>query len=401
MIRCGIRAYSTHSKRQIEDVFIISQARTPLGTFQGQLKALSATKLGSHAISNAILRAGIDNTAIEEVYMGCVLQAGLGQAPARQAALGAGLPNSVPCSTVNKVCASGLKAMTMAASQLAIGHRNVMVAGGMESLSNTPYTLPRGATPYGGLHLLDSCNHDGLTDAYTLWHMGRCAENTAEKLGFSKSEQDDYGELSYRRTEKAIADGIFEGEISSLLVTDKKKSVNMSHDEEVQGHNFKYQRSIPCKWGNTVGVSSSSKLADGAAAAVMANETGIKQHNLTPLARVVAYSDVAMDPVDWPVAPALGINNLLARAGLRNSDISKWEINEAFSVVILANARELDIDVQDVNVHGGAISIGHPFGMSGARITNHLAHILRSGEYGVASLCNGGGGAGSILIQKI
>jgi len=333
--------------------------------------------------------------------MGCVLQSGLGQAPARQAALGAGLPNSVPCSTINKVCASGLKAMTMASAQLAVGHRSVMVAGGMESLSNTPYTLNRGQTPYGSIFLKDSCQFDGLTDAYSGWHMGKCAENTAVKLSISKEDQDDYGIQSYRRTEKAIAEGVFMGEIDPFLLEKKKSKLLIETDEEVERCDYKTFRTTRCYWGETVGVGSSSKLADGAAAAVLANSQGIKDHNLTPLARVVGYSDVAGEPVDWPTAPAGGINDLLNRAGLTKNDISKWEINEAFAVVVLAVCRLIDIDIENVNVHGGAISVGHPFGMSGARITNHLVHTLKPGEYGVATLCNGGGGAGSILLQKL
>jgi len=391
----------TFSTKSIQDVFVVSHARTPLGSFQGNLKSITATKLGSHAIGQAIQNAGLDNNSIEEVYMGCVLQSGLGQAPARQAALGAGLPDSIPCTTVNKVCASGLKAMTMATAQLAIGHRNVMVAGGMESLSNSPYTLGRGQTPYGGINLKDSCQSDALTDAYSGWHMGKCAENTAVKLNISKNDQDDYGILSYRRTEKAIADGIFNGEVYPIQIKKGKQVITIETDEEVERCDYDTFRSTRCYWGETVGVGSSSKLADGATAAVMANQTGIKEHNLQPLARVVAYSDAAVSPVDWPVAPVVGIKELLKRAGLTKNDISKWEINEAFAVVVLAAARELDIDIQDINIHGGAISIGHPFGMSGGRITNHLVNVLKSGEYGVASLCNGGGGAGSILIQKL
>ncbi|XP_023331190.1 acetyl-CoA acetyltransferase, mitochondrial [Eurytemora carolleeae] len=395
------RPYSSIRRSAVEDVFIVGHARTPLGSFQGQLQSLSATRLGSIAIENAIKATGIDKSAIEEVYMGCVVQSGLGQAPARQAALGAGLSNTTPCATVNKVCASALKAITMATAQLAVGHRNVMIAGGMESLSNSPFLLERGSTPYGGINLKDSCSFDALTDAYSGWHMGKCAENTAEKLNISKDDQDDYGILSYRRTEKAIEDGVFHGEIYPLEVRKGKITTIVTTDEEVSRNDYETFRETKLYWGKTVAVGSSSKLADGATATILANETGLKMHNLKPLARVIAYSDSAVNPVDWPVAPAKGIQDLLNRAGMKKEDISKWEINEAFAVVVLANARILDLNLEDVNVHGGAISVGHPFGMSGGRITNHLVHTLNSGEFGVASLCNGGGGAGSILVQKL
>jgi len=385
------------SGRKLEDVFIVSHARTPLGCFQGQLKNFTAPQLGSIAIKNAIDKCKVNPTKVEEVFMGCVLQAGVGQAPARQAALGAGLPNSVASTTINKVCASGMKAMSLASTQLAVGHRKVMVAGGMESLSNTPFLMDRNPK-YGGFAVRDACDFDGLTDAYSGWHMGRCAENTATNMKINKQDQDDYGQLSHTRHKAALENGVYEKEIIPLEEKKHGKPFYISQDEIQR---FPFDSFAATKWGATVSVGSSSKLADGATAAVMANETGVRENNLTPLARVVEYSDAAVNPVDWPVAPAKGIQELLNRAGLKTGDISKWEINEAFAVVVLANARILGIDVNDININGGAISIGHPFGMSGARITNHLLNVLKPGEYGIASLCNGGGGAGSILIQRL
>jgi len=387
--------------RQVEEVFIVSCARTPLGSMGGSLKSLTAPQLGSAAIRASVEKAEITPDMVQEVYMGCVLQAGMGQAPARQAALGAGLHVNTPATTVNKVCASGLKAMSLAASSLALGNREVVVAGGMESLSNTPYTLRRGVTGYGGIHLLDTCHHDGLTDAGSGWHMGKCAENTATKLDIGRTEQDDLGMESYRRAKKAVEDGVFDEEMVGVTVRQGKEELTVTTDEEVDKCNYNTFRSTSCYWGDTVGVGSSSKLADGGAASVMTNTSGLNRLGLTPLARVVGYGDYAVSPVDWPLAPALGVNQLLDRHGLTSKDISLWEINEAFAVVVLANCRILDINTDRVNIHGGAISLGHPFGMSGARITNHLVLSLRPGQFGVATLCNGGGGAGTIIVQRV
>jgi len=386
-----------HSKREVQDVYIASTARTPLGSMGGQLKGLKATELGSSAIKTCLEKVNVSPKAVEEVLMGCVLQSGLGQAPARQAALGAGLEVSTPCTTINKVCASGMKAMSLSSAELSLGHRNVMVAGGMESLSNTPYTMPRGATPYGGIKLHDTCNYDGLTDAYTGWHMGKCAENTAVQMGITRKAQDDYGIESYRRTEKAIKDGLFAKEI--VPVKAGKKMV--SEDEEVGRCNYDTFRVTPTYWGETVGVGSSSKLADGAAAALLCNQTGLSELGVSPLARIVDWSDAALEPTQWPIAPATGVKQLLERNCLKVEDIALWEINEAFAVVVIANSQLLGLDLTKVNIHGGAIAIGHPFGMSGARITNHLVLSLEPGQLGIATLCNGGGGAGSILVQRM
>jgi len=387
--------------RVVEDVFIVSCARTPLGSMGGKLQGLPATQLGSAAIKACVEKAGVKQELVEEVMMGCVLQAGLGQAPARQAALGAGLSDATPCTTVNKVCASGLKAISLATAELSLGHRGLMVAGGMESLSNTPFTLKRGVTPYGGLKMTDTCNHDGLTDAYSGWHMGKCAEEMAVKLGMGRKEQDDYGIESYKRAERAIKEGVFDKEIVPVVVRQGKKEVTVAEDEEVGRCNYNTFRSTSTYWGQTVGVGSSSKLADGAAATLLVNKSTLDMHGLTPLARIVGYSDAAANPTDWPTAPALGVKQLLDRQGLDAKDISLWEINEAFAMVVLANAELLGLDLGKVNIHGGAIAVGHPFGMSGARITNHLVLSLEKGQMGVATLCNGGGGAGSILVERM
>jgi len=398
--RITTRALSTGA-RQVEDVFIVSAARTPLGSMEGCLKGVTAPQLGSRAIQASVERAGVDPDQVEEVYMGCVLQAGLGQAPARQAALGAGLSIATPATTVNKVCASGLKAMSLAASSLALGHRGLVVAGGMESLSNTPYALKRGATPYGGIRLTDTCNHDGLTDVGSGWHMGKCAENTASKLNIGRAEQDEIGMESYRRAQIAREQGVWDKEVVGVTVRRGKEEVLVTKDEEVDRCDFVKFSQTQCYWGDTVGVGSSSKLADGAAASVLASSSMVSKLGLKPLARIVGYGDAAVEPVDWPVAPALGVKQMLDRHGVTPSDIALWEINEAFAVVVIANCKILGISTDVVNVHGGAISLGHPFGMSGARIANHLALNLKAGQLGVATLCNGGGGAGSILIEGV
>jgi len=387
------------SARKVEEVFIVSCARTPLGSMGGALKDVTAPQLGSIAIKGAVEKAGINLDSIEEVMMGCVLQAGIGQAPARQAALGAGASQSTPCTTINKVCASGMKAISSATAELSLGHRGVMVAGGMESLSNTPFTLKRGQTPYGGIKLTDTCNHDGLTDAYTGWHMGKCAEEMAVRLNINRERQDDYGILSYKRAESAFQLGIYENEIVPVTVKKGKMQVAVSKDEEVARCNYDTFRRTRTYWGETVGVGSSSKLADGAAATVLMNETALNKYDLKPLARIVDYGDAATNPTEWPIAPAIGVKEILHRNTLTVQDISLWEINEAFAMVVLANGDILDIDIEKVNKNGGAIAIGHPFGMSGARITNHLALNLKKGELGIATLCNGGGGAGTILLE--
>jgi len=398
--RLTSRALSTGA-RQVEDVFIVSAARTPLGSMEGCLKGVTATQLGSSAIKASVERAGIEADQVEEVYMGCVLQAGLGQAPARQAALGAGLSISTPATTVNKVCASGLKAMSLAASSLALGHRGLVVAGGMESLSNTPYALKRGTTPYGGIRLTDTCNHDGLTDVGSGWHMGKCAENTASKMNIGRVEQDEVGMESYRRAQQARDQGVWDKEVVGVTVKKGKKEVLVTKDEEMERCDFEKFSQTQCYWGDTVGVGSSSKLADGAAASVLASASMVSKLGLKPLARIVGYGDAAVEPVDWPVAPALGVQQMLQRHGVTPADIALWEINEAFAVVVIANCQILGISTDKVNVNGGAISLGHPFGMSGARIANHLALNLKAGELGVATLCNGGGGAGSMLIEGL
>nr|XP_020658800.1 acetyl-CoA acetyltransferase, mitochondrial [Pogona vitticeps] len=398
------RGYSSQ-QRGLNEVVIVSAVRTPIGSFQGSLFSHPATKLGSFAIKGAVERAGIPAQEVKEVYMGNVIQAGQGQAPARQATLGAGLPVSTPCTTVNKVCASGMKSIMMAAQSLMCGNQDVMVAGGMESMSNVPYTMGRGATPYGGIKLEDLIVKDGLTDVYNKIHMGNCAENTAKKLSISRENQDAYAIKSYTKSKEAWDSGVFANEIVPVTVSQKgKPDIEVKEDEEYKRVDFTKVPKLKAvfqKENGTVTAANASTLNDGAAALVLMTSEAAKRLNAKPLAKIVAFADAAVDPIDFPVAPAFAVPKILSQTGLKKEDIKMWEINEAFSVVVLANIKMLDVDPEKVNIHGGAVSLGHPIGMSGARIVVHMAHALKQGEYGLAGICNGGGGASAILIQKL
>lgn len=399
-----MRMYS--SKPVLNDVVIVSAVRTPMGSFLGALSPMSATKLGSVAIQAAIERAGIAKDQVKEVFMGNVCQAGLGQAPARQATLFAGLPKSTICTTVNKVCASGMKSIMLAAQSLQCGHQEIVLAGGMESMSNVPYYMKRGETPYGGIKLDDGIVFDGLTDVYNKFHMGNCAENTAKKHGITRQQQDEYAISSYKRSAAAYEKKAFQDELVPVNVPQKKgkPDVVFAEDEEYKRVNFdKFNKlaTVFQKENGTVTAGNASTLNDGAAALVLTTSEVAQRMNLKPLARILGFYDAATDPIDFPIAPALAVPTLLQNAGVNKNDVALWEFNEAFSVVAIANQKLLDLDPAKMNVHGGAVSLGHPIGMSGARIVVHLAHALKAGEKGVASICNGGGGASSIIIEKL
>ncbi|OCT57598.1 hypothetical protein XELAEV_18003300mg [Xenopus laevis] len=401
--------HNTHrnfaSQRTLNEVVIASATRTPIGSFQGTLSSLPATKLGSIAIKAAVERAGIPADEVKEVYMGNVLQAGQGQAPSRQATLGAGLAISTPTTTINKVCASGMKSVMLAAQSLMCGHQQVMVAGGMESMSNVPYCMSRGATPYGGVKLEDLIVKDGLTDVYNKIHMGNCAENTAKKFSISREEQDSFAIHSYTRSKAAWDSGLIANEIAPVTIAQKgKPDIIVQEDEEykrVDFSKFPKLKTVFQKDNGTVTAANSSTLNDGAAALLLMTTEAANRLNVTPLARIVAFADAAVDPIDFPIAPAYAVPKLLSEAGLKKEDIAMWEINEAFSVVVLANIKMLGIDPARVNMNGGAVSLGHPIGMSGARIVGHMAHALKKGQFGIAGICNGGGGASAVLIEKL
>ncbi|XP_075258889.1 acetyl-CoA acetyltransferase B, mitochondrial-like isoform X2 [Convolutriloba macropyga] len=339
--------------------------------------------------------------------MGCVLQAGLGQAPARQAALGAGLSKSTPCTTVNKVCASGMKSIMLAAQGIMCGHQNVTVAGGMESMSQVPFILKRGQPQYGGASLLDLIVHDGLTDAYDNCHMGMCAENTAKVQSISREQQDEYAKQSYTRSAKAWTDGVFKDEVVPVTKVHPRTGVETLFEEDEEFKTAKFEKFPTLKpafdrsGSGTVTAANASTLNDGASALVLMSKESVEQHQVTPLAKIISFADAATDPVDFTIAPALAMPKALENTGVRMEDISLFEINEAFSVVALANIKLLNLDPEKVNVDGGAVSLGHPIGMSGARIVAHLAHRLLPGQYGLAGICNGGGGASAMLIQKL
>ncbi|XP_053596812.1 acetyl-CoA acetyltransferase, mitochondrial-like isoform X3 [Microplitis demolitor] len=338
--------------------------------------------------------------------MGNVLQAGLKQAPARQATLFAGLLTSTICTTINKVCASGMKSVMLAAQSLLCGHQDIILAGGMESMSNVPYYLKRGITPYGGVTLHDGIIFDGLMDAFNEgFIMGKCAEMTAKKLGITRQEQDEYAINSYKRSASAWRSKVFEDEIVPVNVPTKRGMPDLivNEDEEFKRVNFdKFSKLKPVfqKDNGTITAGNASTLNDGAAALILTTAEVAEKLNLKPLARIIDFHDAATDPIDFPIAPAFAIPKLLEKAGVKKDDVALWEINEAFSAVAIANQKQLNLDPAKFNVHGGAVSLGHPVGMSGARIIVHLVHALKQGQKGVASICNGGGGASSILIEK-
>ncbi|GIY42359.1 acetyl-CoA acetyltransferase, mitochondrial [Caerostris darwini] len=401
-----VNSYGNSFRQKHNEVVIVSAVRTPIGSFRSSLSPLKAPELGTIAVKAAVEKAGIPKDAIQEVYMGQVLQAGAGQAPARQAALNAGLNIATPCTTVNKVCASGMKSIMLASQNLMLGHQDIMVAGGMESMSNSPYYLARGDTPYGGVHLLDSLVFDGLTDAYQKFHMGVCGENTAKKMGISRKEQDEFAINSYKKTRSSVESGVFSKEIVPVIIPGKKgkPDVAVDTDEEYKRVNFEKVPMLPTvfqKENGTITAANASTINDGAAACVLMTADTAEKLNIKPLARIVGFADAAVAPIDFPISPAFAIPKLLERTGIKLEDVALWEINEAFSVVVLANIKMLKLDPAKVNVHGGAVSLGHPIGMSGTRIVNHLVHALEKNQYGVAAICNGGGGASSIMIQKI
>lgn len=391
-----------------KEVVIISAVRTPIGSFSGNLSSISATKLGAIAIKGVLDKSGIDPNIVEEVFMGNVLQANLGQAPARQAAIFAGLPNAVPCTTVNKVCSSGMKAIMLAAQSIKCGDNQVVIAGGMESMSNVPHYFDKGriGQKLGDMTLIDGMVKDGLTDVYSRVHMGICAETCAKEMQFSREKQDEFAIESYNRSAKAWKEGKFEEEIVSVPVPQKKgDTIIIAEDEEYK--NVKLDK-IPSlkpvfvKEG-TVTAANASTLNDGASALLLMSAEKAAELNLTPIAKIRSYADAAQEPEWFTTAPAIAIEKALAKTNLTTKDIDFYELNEAFSVVGLANMQLLRLDENRVNVNGGAVSLGHPLGNSGSRILVTLINVLKQngGKIGAAGICNGGGGASAIIIEII
>lgn len=392
------------SHRKLNDVFIVSAVRSPIGSFRGSLASVTASQLGAQVIRQCLDRVHYPLDQVNEVYMGNVLQAGQGQAPATQALIYAGLPKETPATLINKVCASGMKSVMLAAQSIMCGHQSAMIAGGMESMSNVPFYLARGETTYGGVQLADGIVLDGLTDVYNRFHMGNCGEATAKKCNISRDAQDEYAINSYKKSAVAWKNNVFKDELVPITVKTRKGDVLVVEDEEYKKVNFeKFSslRTVFQKDNGTITAANASSLSDGAAAMLLVNEEYLKKFSLKPLARIVGFADAATDPIDFPLAPIYATQKLFKQTGLTQADIDLFEINEAFSVVVLANIMKLGLDAAKVNVNGGGVSLGHPIGASGARITGTLAHQLKKGQKGLASICNGGGGASAIIIEKL
>jgi len=389
-------------------VYIISAKRTPLGSFGGSLSKISATRLGASAIKGALEAAGLSAGKVEEVFMGNVVSANLGQAPARQAALYADIPNTVPSTTVNKVCSSGAKAIMFGAQSIMLGHRDIVVAGGMENMSQIPYYVPNARYGYkfGSAELVDGLQKDGLTDVYNSCLMGICADKTAAEHKISREEQDAYAIQSYKRSAESTANGAFSNEIVAVEVPQRKGDpLVINEDEEYKKVVFEKVTKLRPAFSKegTVTAANASTINDGAAALVLASEKAVKELGLTPIAEVVDFTDAAHEPEWFTTAPAKASKTLLDKNGLSIDDIDYYEVNEAFSVVPLVYNKLVGTKNEKVNVLGGSVSLGHPLGASGARIVTTLVNVLtiKKGTLGMAAICNGGGGASALLIRKV
>jgi acetyl-CoA C-acetyltransferase len=392
----------------MKEVYIISAVRTPIGSFGGVLSGLSATALGAKAIQGALKAGQVSPEWVSEVFMGNVVSANLGQAPARQAALGAGLPYNVPCTTINKVCSSGMKTVMFGAQAIALGQADIIVAGGMESMSNIPYYISsaRWGLKYGHGEMIDGLAKDGLTDAYSHSAMGVSADKTAEKYGITREAQDAFAIMSYQRAQQATNEGHFTNEIVSVEIPQRKgQPLVVSRDEECFKVDFEKIPGLKPAFGpdGTVTAANASTINDGASALILASEEAVKKYGLKPIGRVVAYADAEQDPFWFTTSPTLAAPLALKRAGLQMQEIDLFEVNEAFAVVTMAFEKVLDVDHDRVNVNGGACALGHPLGASGNRIITTLLHGLhRQGkQYGLATLCNGGGGASAVIIERL
>ena len=392
----------------MKEVYIISAVRTPIGSFGGSLKSFSATQLGAVAIKGAVEKAGIKAEQVQDVLMGSVLQANLGQAPARQAAKFAGLPNEVNCTTINKVCASGMKAIAQAAQSIMLGDADIVVAGGMESMSNVPFysDAMRWGNKYGNVSFIDGLAKDGLTDVYDGKAMGNAAEMCAATCNVTREEQDAFAIESYKRSQAAVSGGKFDNEIVPVAIPQKKGDpILFVKDEEP--FNVKFDKIPELKGAfvkdGTVTAANASTMNDGAAALVLMSKEKADELGLKPIAKIKSYADAEQAPEWFTTTPAIAVPKAVAKAGLKMEDINYWELNEAFSVVGIENSRRMKLDPAKVNVNGGAVSLGHPLGCSGARIIVTLINVLKqnNAKYGAAGICNGGGGASAMVIENI
>ncbi|MEM9023430.1 MAG: acetyl-CoA C-acyltransferase [Bacteroidota bacterium] len=393
----------------MKEVFIVSAVRTPIGSFGGKLSTVPATRLGAAAIKGAIDKAGIAPEAVNEVFMGNVLQAGLGQAPARQAALFAGLSTNVPCTTVNKVCASGMKSIMLGAQSIMLGDNDVVVAGGMENMSAVPHYLSKSRTgqKFGDMKMVDGMLLDGLVDVYNRYHMGNAAELCSKECNISREEQDAYAVESYARSAKAWEAGKFSDEIVPVEVPQRKGDpLVISEDEEYKNVILEKLPKLRPAFqpdGGTVTAANASTLNDGASALVLMSKEKVEELGVTPLARLVSYADAAQASEWFTTAPAKALPKAVEKAGLTLDEVDYFEINEAFSVVAIANNQLMKLDPEKVNVNGGGVSLGHPLGSSGSRIVVTLLHVLKQNDsrYGSAGICNGGGGASALVIENL
>ncbi len=389
-----------------KDVVIVSAVRTPIGSFLGLLSNVSAVDLGAIAISGSLNKINISPEVVDEVLFGNVVQAGLGQAPARQAAIKAGIPNSVPCTTINKVCSSGMKSVMLAEQSISLGINDVVVAGGMENMSQIPHYINlRKPHKYGDKAMLDGLQHDGLTDVYCNQAMGVLGDKCASEYKFSREDQDNYAIQSYKRASNAWKENKFKEEVVPVEITLRNgKKVIIEEDEEFKNINFDKVSQLKPAFAKdgTVTAANASTLSDGASAIVLMSKEKCSELNLTPIVTIKYYCDAAQDPEWFTTAPSIAVNKILLETGLNIRDIDFFEFNEAFSVVALANMKILDIKDNIVNIHGGAVSLGHPLGCSGARILTTLCHVLmqNKAKRGVAAICNGGGGASAMLIER-
>jgi acetyl-CoA C-acetyltransferase len=391
----------------MKEVFIISAVRTPIGSFGGMLADTSATRLGAIAIKGALEKAGVAPEEVEEVIMGNVVSANLGQAPARQAAIYAGLPPSVVCTTINKVCASGMKATAYGAQSIIMGHADIVVTGGMENMSQIPFYIPeaRFGYKYGNGELIDGLSKDGLLDVYDQKAMGNFADQTAVKYGFTREEQDAYAIRSYQLAAQNTEGGQIKNEIVPVELQTRKGVVLMSEDEEYKNVFFDKIPTLKPAFSKegTVTAANASTINDGASALVLASAAAVKRLNLTPIARIVSFADGEQEPQWFTTAPTIAAPKALKYAGLKISDMDYFEVNEAFAVVPMAFAKVMDFDPEKMNIMGGAVSLGHPLGCSGARILTTLNNVLhqKQGKYGMAAICNGGGGASAMILERL
>ena len=391
----------------MKKIVIVAAKRTPMGSFGGSLSSIPATKLGSIAIQGALEDVRLDPKLVDEVYMGNVLQANLGQAPCKQAAIYAGIPEHTPCTTINKVCASGMKAISLAVQSIKCGDSEIVVAGGMENMSSVPhYYNARKAKKLGDIQLIDGMVKDGLTDVYNKVHMGTCADECAKKYNISREEQDQFAIESYQKASAASSNGLFQDEIVKVSVPQRKKEdIVIEEDEEF--NNVKIEKIPNLKpvfsKDGTVTAANASTLNDGASAVILMTEEKAKDLNIKPLAEIISYADASQEPKWFTTTPTKAINKALVKANLAIKDVDFWELNEAFSVVGLVNTKLLDIEPNKVDVNGGAVALGHPLGSSGSRIIVTLIHVLKqnNGNIGAAGICNGGGGASALIIRNL